>query len=232
MNIFITGTDTDVGKTIVTAGIASAVKSKGISTGVFKPVQTGSYQVNNEFLSPDIEFVKSVDSDILTKVSYNFKEPVAPSLAASLEGVEINPCKIKEDYENFKKICDFVIVEGAGGLLTPIKEDFSMRDSVKYLNLPLIIVARPNLGTINHTLLTIEAAKSKNIKIIGIIISGYPSETKDLAIKNAPEMIERLSGEKIIGILPKIENLKENPTILKEYALNNIDLRACLNISL
>jgi len=160
----------------------------------------------------------------LVNKTNNFKEPAAPSLAADLEGIDIDIDKIVEDYKELGKKCDFIILEGAGGLLTPIKDSFSMRDLVIKLNLPLLIVARPNLGTINHTLLTIEAAKNKNIKIAGIIISGYPSETEDAAIRNAPAMIQKLSGEKILGILPKIEDLNNNPAVLKEVFLKNINI--------
>jgi len=224
MNIFITGTDTDAGKTVVTAGLAASLKSCGYCVGVFKPIQTGSYKVNNELVSPDLEFTKTIDSGILTHASYNFKEPVAPSLAADLEGVEINIDKIIEDYKILEKKCDFVIVEGAGGLLTPIKGRFLMRNLAIILDLPLLIVAKPDLGTINHTLLTIEAAKTKNIKILGIIISNYPLDTDDIAIKNAPKLIEKISGEKILGILPKIENLSKNPAVLKDVFLKHINL--------
>jgi len=230
MNIFITGTDTDVGKTVVTAGLASAVRSLGYSVGVFKPVQTGSFKKNNKLISPDLEFVKSVDDSILTYALYNFKEPAAPSLAADLEGINIDIDKIVEDYKELGKKCDFVIVEGAGGLLTPIKDSFSMRDLIKILDLSLIIVARPDLGTINHTLLTIEAAKNKNIKIAGIIISNYPSETENAAIRNAPAMIKELSGEKILGILPKIEDLNNNPVVLKDLFLKHINIDFILRI--
>ena len=230
MNIFITGTDTDVGKTVVTAGLASAVRSLGYSVGVFKPVQTGSFKKNNKLISPDLEFVKSVDDSILTYALYNFKEPAAPSLAADLEGINIDIDKIVEDYKELGKKCDFVIVEGAGGLLTPIKDSFSMRDLIKILDLSLIIVARPDLGTINHTLLTIEAAKNKNIKIAGIIISNYPSETENAAIRNAPAMIKELSGEKILGILPKIEDLNNNPAVLKDLFLKHINIDFILRI--
>lgn len=223
MNIFITGTDTDVGKTVVTAGMAAAVKSMGYSVGVFKPFQTGLQSG-----SPDIEFVKSVNCEILTKVSYNFKEPVAPSLAAILEEIEIDIDKIIQDYKELEKKCDFVIVEGAGGILAPIKDKLLVRDLIKILDLPLIIVARPNLGTINHTLLTIEAAKSQNIKTVGIIISNYPSNTEDIAIKHAPDMIKNISGEKILGILPKIGNLHNNPTVLKDIFLKHINLDSIL----
>lgn len=213
MNIFITGTDTDIGKTVVAAGLAAAVKSMGYTVGYFKPIQTGALGT-----SPDSDFVKSVDPEIITKVPYNFTEPVSPSLASEIDGVEINPDKIKADYQELARKCDFVIVEGAGGILVPVKDDFLMRDLAKFLGLPVVIVAKPDLGTINHTLLTIEAAKNKNLKILGIIIS------KDVVIKNTIETIEKISGEKILGIIPKIENLDNNLTILKDYFKKHIDL--------
>ena len=231
MNIFITGTDTNVGKTVVTAGIAAALKSKGYSVGVFKPVQSGAVIKNNELVSPDIEFIRLVDKNVLTKVSYNLKEPAAPSLAAEIEGINIDIKKILDDYKKLGAECDFVIAEGVGGLLVPINKGFLVRDMVKTMDLPLLIVARPGLGTINHTLLTIEAAKTKNIKILGIIISNYPEGTGDFAIKNAPQMIESLSGEKILGILPKIENIEKTPEILKETVLKNIDLESLFDCS-
>jgi dethiobiotin synthetase len=224
MNIFITGTDTNVGKTIVTAGLAASLKSRGASVAVLKPIQTGSVQKNNKLVSPDLEFVKSVNHEIITHASYNFKTPAAPSLAASLEDVDIDIEKIVEDYKELGKKCDFVLVEGAGGILAPIKDSFLMRDLIKILDLPLLIVARPDLGTINHTLLTIEAAKSHYIDIKGIIFSGYPEKTQDLAVKTAPGLIQKISGEKITGILPKIENLSENPVVLKDIFLKNINL--------
>jgi len=214
MNIFITGTDTDVGKTITAAGIATAIKSFGFTVGVFKPIQTGF-----GMLSSDVDFVTAVDPDILTRVSYNFREPVAPSLAADIDGIDIRIDKIIEDFRELNTKCDFVLVEGAGGLLVPIKGDFLMRDLAKILDLPLVIVARPDLGTINHTLLT-------------IVISGYPVGIEDFAIKNAPEMIKQLSGEKIIGILPKIEDLDNNLHLLRDMVLKNLDIESLINIKL
>lgn len=202
MSIFITGTDTNVGKTLVTTAIAVSLKNSGYSVGVFKPIQTGSFL--------DTEFVKSTDKNIITKVSYSFKMPAAPSLAADFEDVVIDIDKILSDYEKLKSECDIVLVEGAGGILVPIKDDFLMRDLIKAMDLPLLIVARPDLGTINHTLLTIEAAKAKGIKILGIIISNYPDKTEDLAIKTAPEIIKKHSKEKILGFLPSIDNIENN----------------------
>lgn len=224
MNIFVTGTDTDAGKTVITAGLAASIINAGYTVGVFKPVQTGSVKINHKLISPDLEFVKSTDPKILTHASYNFLEPVAPMLAADLNGVEIDTDKIIDEYKELAKKCDYVIVEGAGGILTPIKENFSMRNLAKVLSLPIVIVARPNLGTINHTLLTIEAAKSQNIDIAGIIISNYPEGTEDIAVKNAPAIIKKLSGEKLLGVLPKMKDLDKNPPVLKDVFSRHVNI--------
>ncbi|OGI01420.1 MAG: dethiobiotin synthase [Candidatus Melainabacteria bacterium GWF2_37_15] len=222
MNIFITGTDTGVGKTVVTAGLAAVMQSLGYTMGVYKPIQTG--------VASDMEFVESVDSNIVTKVSYSLSYPAAPSIAAMLDNVKINKYKIKNDYDTLKEQCDFVITEGAGGLLVPVAQDFMMRDLAKMLDLPVLIVARPDLGTINHTLLTIEAARNVGLDVLGVVISNYPSDTDDIAIKTAPDVISKLSGVDILGILPSIE--LENPEVLIDTVINNLDMQEIFRIKI
>ncbi|EKE02549.1 MAG: hypothetical protein ACD_20C00363G0015 [uncultured bacterium] len=235
MSIFITGTDTDVGKTVVTAGMAAVMQGLGYSIGVYKPVQTGSTDGGDTLISPDLHFVHSIDPNILTKSSYDFINPVAPSLAAIIEEVEINPNLFIRDYQELKSQCDIVLVEGAGGLLAPIYQNFFVRDLVKLLNLPLLIVARPDLGTINHTLMTIEAAKNHNIDILGVIISNYPADTDDIAIKTAPDIIHSLSGVEILGVLPRIEGMMQdfnNQELLIEYVIKSINLQEVFKIKI
>jgi dethiobiotin synthetase len=228
MNIFITGTDTNIGKTVVTAGIAALMQSLGYTVGVYKPVQTGATVEGGVLRSPDIDFVKSIDKNIKTFVGYCLEEPAAPYLAASLEKIKINKNKFKNDYELMSKRCDILLMEGAGGILVPITHDFTMRDLAKFLNLPVIIVAGPYLGTINHTLLTIEAVKKVNLELIGVIISGYPENTHDISLKTAPDIISKFSHVEILGILPEIKEIKLNyhdkSEALIDAVLNNLDL--------
>ncbi|MCG8403087.1 MAG: dethiobiotin synthase [Firmicutes bacterium] len=207
---FITGTDTDIGKTIITAGIACILKQQGYKTAVYKPVQSGAQKTKDGLISPDLEFVKKISTNITLKSTYNLEAPIAPSVAAEIEKVEILPEKILKDFKSLKRDHNFVIVEGAGGILVPIYKNFLIRDLIKLLDLPLIIVSRPSLGTINHTLLTIEAAKAKNIEILGIIISNYPEHTKDIAIKTAPKVITEIGGVEILGIIPHIQNFNSD----------------------
>jgi len=226
MDIFITGTDTNIGKTVVTAGLAGVMQSVGYSMGVYKPVQSGAENKNGFLLSPDLKFVMSVDPNIKTSCSYCFEEPVAPSLAAFLSGVRVKKENFINDFQKLRMKSDIVIVEGAGGILAPLYEKFLIADLIKLLNLPVVIVSRPDLGTINHTLLTIRTAKACGLKVMGIIINKYPYKTSDIGIKSAPKIIQELSDVDILGVLPEFNTLKGeiNPEILLENIINHVDL--------
>jgi len=235
MNIFITGTDTGIGKTMVTAGIAAVMQGLGYKTSVYKPVQSGCILEEDKLIPPDLNFVNFIDSNITVGSTYNLMHPVAPALAAMLENVRINKNDIVRDYKELCKRSDFVLVEGAGGLLVPVYQDFLICDLIKLLDLSLVIVARPDLGTINHTLLTIESAKNRGINVSGVIISNYPKDTDDISIKAAPGMINELSGVKILGILPHID-LEETdsgfPDQLIEEVINNINIQKIFNVNI
>lgn len=228
MVIFITGTDTNVGKTFVTAGLAVFLAKQGYKVGVFKPLQTGAIKAKDGFQCPDLEYVKSFDMNIITKSSYQFIEPVAPYIAAKINKTEISFNKINDDLCELQDICDFVIVEGAGGILTPIYADKTMADLIKFMNIPVIIVSRPDLGTINHTLLTVESTKNYNINLKGIIISKYPNNIKDLAIKTAPEIIKIFSNTPILGIIPQYEGLMTS-AIFNKLIKNNVETKTIFN---
>jgi dethiobiotin synthetase len=234
MNVFITGTDTNVGKTVITAGIAAVMQSLGYETGVYKPIQSGCINRNGFYISPDLQFVKTVDSNIKIKSTYNFINPVAPALAAKIENVEIIPQEILSDYNFMKKFNDFVVVEGAGGLLCPVYDDLFISDIVKLLNIPLIIVTKADLGTINHTLLTIKTAQGMGIKVKGVIINKFLENTIDMAEKTAPEYISKLSGVEVLGILPEIQskNAELNPEILVSEVVKNINIEKIFDIKI
>ena len=233
MNIFITGTDTDVGKTIVTAGLAAVMQSLGYQTGIYKPVQTGCIVKNGSLVAPDLEFIKSIDPNIITKSTYNFKEPIAPALAAEMEGVKISRQAFVNDYNELRNKCEFVIVEGAGGILCPITNDFFIRDLAKLLDTPMVVVTKPNLGTVNHTLLTLQSARAAKIDVRGVIISNYDKNSEDISEKNAPWMISRYSNERILGTLPNVvDNGKLNPERLISEILKNLNLQMIFDIEI
>ena len=232
MNIFVTATDTDVGKTIVTAGLAAIMQSLGYKAGILKPLQTGAISQGDFLISPDLAFIKKIDPYVSTHASYVLKTPSAPYLASEIEGVPIETDVILRDYVKMTQKCDTVIVEGSGGILVPVSSGILMSDVAKKLNLPIVIVARPNLGTINHTLLTINAANQSGLRIAGVIINKYPEDTADVVIKTAPRLIEEYSDAKIVGIIKDFKTDHITPSILIDAMLNSVDLEKIFNIKI
>lgn len=203
--IFITGTDTGVGKTIVSLGIALILKKRGIDVGVMKPIQCGG---------KDAEFLKK-NLDLKERIKFInpffAKEPLSPHIAFKRAGKNINIQKIKQAFQALQDKHDFVIVEGAGGLLVPIKENYFISDLIRELNLPIILVSRLGLGTINHTLLSIRQAQDLGINILGIIFNNVDKKF-GVAEKTNPDTIARLAdGVQVLGALPYLRDLtKEN----------------------
>lgn len=218
MEYFITGVDTDIGKTFITKGLALAYEHKNNKVGVFKPLQSGAIKSPNGFLAPDLEAIKEVSNNIKTKCSYLLEGEVSPALAARLSGVKIDIEKIKNDFISFSKENDITFVEGAGGILAPATDELLCADLIKLLNIPIIIVSVPFLGRLNHTLLTIHYAKTMDIKIEGIIINKIPKKTDDLATKNFIEELKMYTDTKILGTI-KDFSLQDHSCedILKEF---------------
>ncbi|MRR57430.1 MAG: dethiobiotin synthase [Deltaproteobacteria bacterium] len=209
--IFITGTDTGVGKTVVASALASYLKCRGIRVGVLKPVTSGAVEVDGRLVSEDAELLRmasgctSPDEDI---APYLLREPLAPSEAASREGVSIRAERILEAFNRVSALHDVTIVEGAGGLLVPLGEGLLVADLAVRLNLPVIIVARPNLGTVNHTLMTCECARSRGIRVMGVVINGQPLHPGP-AEHYASRVIASLSGVPVLAVLPRQEMADE-----------------------
>jgi len=198
--IFVTGTDTGVGKTVVSAALAWSLKQSGKRVAVMKPVQTGT----NTGSIMDIEFVEMVmemNYPIEEVCPYRFPEPLAPLVAANMAGEKIDIERIKSLFHKLSSSHDITIVEGAGGLLVPITEDYLMSDLAFDLELPIVIVVRPSLGTLNHTLLTVESAKARGLKVLGIVINQFPS-SPGLAECTNPGLILKMTGENILGVIP------------------------------
>jgi dethiobiotin synthetase len=206
--IFITGTDTGVGKTIVSAAIARLLKMRGINVGVMKPVTSGCIESGGRLISEDAELLvwgasgDSSDPDDPDIAPYLLKTPIAPCVAASMEGIRIDFGRIKDAFDRLAARHEFVIVEGAGGLMVPLAGGLLMADLVARLDLPVLVVARPNLGTVNHSVLTCYAAKQLGLTVKGIIINNYP-EHPDRAEESAPHLIDSLSGAPLLGVYPR-----------------------------
>lgn len=216
--IFITGTDTGVGKTFVAAGLIKAIRGKGINVCPMKPVETGCRKRDGELLPADaVKLLKASGlKESLDAVNpYRFRQPLAPAAAAENEGVVIKRSKIISACERLSKSYDFIVIEGAGGIMTPVYKKYLCLDLIKKIGLPLIIVSRPGLGTINHTLLTIEAARSRGVNLHGVIINHAAYKGKDLSEKSNPEIIESIGRVPILGIIPYLKN----PASLRSQAV-------------
>ncbi|WP_456372943.1 dethiobiotin synthase [Methanocaldococcus sp.] len=203
--IFVTGTDTGVGKTYVSAILAENLKKMGVNVGYLKPVETGGRE--------DTLTLKNVlknDDDLDLMNPINLKLPLSPNIAFDVENVHLTLDEIKEKiknaYEILKNKYDFLIVEGAGGVCVPIKDNFLMSDLIKFLNLDAVVISRPNLGTINHTLLTIEHLRNKNINVRGVIINCITDLNKVLYYEKTFETIEKVGNIEIIGIVKNKED--------------------------
>lgn len=190
--IFITATGTDVGKTYVSALIVKILRQKGINCGYYKPALSGDIYPN------DCEYVlKTAGIENGDYVSYKFKPAVSPHLAAQMSNKSIKLDKIKKDFKRIQKNFDFMVVEGAGGIVCPFGEDLLLPDVIKGLGLDIIIVASASLGTINSTVLTVEYAQNHGINIKGIILNNY-DETDFMQVDNK-KMVEKLTGIKVLS---------------------------------
>lgn len=206
-SIFITGIDTNIGKTFVSSGLCVALKNKGLKVAYFKPFQSGAILKDNVLIAPDVEQLKKYN--IKTHYSYLFKGEVSPHLASVLDDIEVDINKVKKDLEQLKKENDFVVIEGAGGFYCPAIKGKLFCDIIKELNQEIIIVLTPDLGRINHTLMTIDCAKRMGVKIKGLIVNKMP-ENKTLSQENFIKELKMFSDVEILKVIPKIDNESEN----------------------
>lgn len=208
--IFITSTDTGVGKTffakVLIQDLIDNKLFKASEIAYFKPIQCGLEMVNKQAITDSDSVIKS-NPEIKTFNSYFFEYPAAPNFAASLENKIIDTKKIINDFKQLKKDFKFIIVEGAGGIAVPITNDYLVSDLIKDLNLAIILVIRSELGTINHSLLSIEHARNKQIEILGIKVSAAKAINESIYTKNDPE-INKIQKQAAINSILSIGNVE------------------------
>ena len=203
--VFITGTDTGVGKTAVTAALAALLLEKGFLTGVIKPFQTGT---ELDGLS-DAEFIYGfLGRDcVLSEVSpCRLQAPLSPYRAAEIEGIKIPLDGIIEHTRDYISRNDVTLIEGAGGLCVPVTKSYMMADLAVDLDAPMVIVARPGLGTLNHTALSLEYARQRGARVLGVVINGFP-EPADVASATNPAVLRDVFSVNILGVLPCLPGL-------------------------
>jgi dethiobiotin synthetase len=220
--VFVTGTGTEVGKTVVAAVIARTLAAAGKRVAVFKPAVTGlddfpadgtksaaypRISARRPTVEPDHELLRRAagseqsDEEI---APYRYGPPASPHLAAQLAGEEIDPGRLREAARAAAAGADVLVCEGVGGLLVPLSPRYSVRDLAADLGLPLVVAAFPGLGTINHTLLTIEAARAAGLEVAAVVLTPWPER---------PSMIEE-SNRETIAALGEVEVLTLSRTDL------------------
>jgi len=193
--LFVTGTDTGVGKTVVAGALAAALRRRGVDAGVMKPVQTGALDTPDGWISPDARFLLAaagVDDPPALACPLCFAAPAAPWVAAEAEGRAVDLSVILTAYEALRRRHEWLVVEGAGGLCVPLTETFLMSDLVRQLELPLLVVARARLGAINHTVLTVRAARAAGLEVRAVALNDFP-ESPSLAERTNARVIETLA---------------------------------------
>lgn len=222
---FITGTDTGVGKTVISGILIRAISILGFRVAGMKPVETGCMRHNDVLMPSDGTFLKNIshmNEGINHIVPYCLESSLSPMTASEMEGTVIEPERIKKEFDELKRRYDVVVVEGIGGLLVPLRKDYFVIDMIKDLGIPTIVVARPSLGTINHTLLTVNYALKEGIEVAGIIINYSNPSEGTLAEETSPHAIKVLSPVPVIGIIPHLNNL--GTETLEKMAVNSLSL--------
>jgi dethiobiotin synthetase len=220
-HFWIAGTDTNVGKTLVTTYFMRYFQAKGETVTPYKPVQTGIIVENSNQYYGDTVFYQSFSKETLVEEhlnSYSFKEPASPHYAAILEGTVIEEETILKHIKQLKSLYDYVICEGAGGLYVPLNEqrNYHFLHLIQQSQLPVVLVARTKLGTINHTLLSIEVLKMNDIPVAGIVFNAFEgTEIESNNIRTIGHITDLPSL-----VIPKLKNLSN----LKDIPIEDTEL--------
>lgn len=211
--VFVTGTDTGVGKTVVAASVLAALIADGVDAVPMKPVQTGCRTVRGRLVAPDLAFclrnagLRPDPQELADMAPYCFRPACSPHLAAREAGVGISLPVIERAYRRLSRAHEAVVVEGAGGVLVPLNGRQTMLDLMIRLGLPVLLVARPGLGTLNHTLLSIWALRSAGLEVMGVVLNQSTSGGWGRIEKDNWRTIERLGGVKVLACIRHVEGM-------------------------
>jgi dethiobiotin synthetase len=200
--IFVTGTGTEVGKTVVAAAIARTLAAKGRQVAVFKPAVTGLEELGE----PDHELLRRASGSEQSDdqiAPYRYGPPASPHLAAELAGERIEPSRLLIAAGAAAEGAELLVCEGVGGLMVPLAGDYLVRDLARDLGLPLVVAAGPGLGTINHTLLTLEAARAAGLEVAGVVFTPWPGDPDSVQASNL-ETLRELAGAEL-RMLPQLD---------------------------
>jgi dethiobiotin synthetase len=201
--LFITGTDTGVGKTYVTAALLAELRRRGVRAAAFKPISCG---VGGRHDAEIYAALMNYEQPLNVINPVYLRHPLAPSVAAGLERKRIDLRRIRRIYQQLADEYTIVLIEGAGGLMVPIRKNYFVADLAKALKLPLLVVARLGLGTINHNLLTVRAARAMGLKVNGIVLNDLVGQKRGLAETTNIKTVPELCRVPLLGVMPHGEN--------------------------
>jgi dethiobiotin synthetase len=207
--LFITATDTGVGKTICTFVLGVLLKKQGFDAGVMKPVQCAG---------KDAQYLKKalgLQDDLKTINPFYAPEALSPHLAFRRAGIRFDLRRVRDCLKKLQARHELVLVEGAGGLMAPVTDSYYNADLIADLKAEVIIVARPGLGTINHTLLTVHELNRRKLKIKGLVFCQSRPGSSGLPERTNPKEIERLSGVRVLGVVPYLKPIDQKNILLK-----------------
>ena len=219
------------GKTFITTGLAATMQGLGYATSVYKPIQTGCIEANGFIQSPDLTFVKTVDPYINTYFTYLFKSNAEPLIAAENENEYIDLELINQEYSRILNSSDCTLIDGEGGLLSPIAPNTQIIDIIKKLQIPTIFTITPREDAINDVLLSINLAQEKGIEVRGVIINNIKEDCSKEMLTSITRIIEEYTNVKILGLIPYLGE-KFSPEELITSILNGIDIESVFNIKI
>jgi dethiobiotin synthetase len=230
--IFLTGTDTGAGKTLVSCAILSALRRRGIRVAACKPVETGCRLDGDERVGEDCERLAAAGGTQNPRdvAAYLFAEPAAPLVAAEAESVVVDRAALLDHYAGVAASADFVLVESAGGLMVPVADGYTTRDFAREIGLPAVCVVASRLGCINHALLTMEVLRSSSIAVAGYVLNEIATDGQyGLALATNRDVLQRFSGARDLGAVPFVgADSREGMDALADIAEQHIDLDAIL----
>jgi len=225
-SLFITGTDTDVGKTYIAAGLAVAFRKMGMDVGVMKPFAAGRAEKKG-YKSEDIVILsraaKACDPEKLVNPQF-FKIPASPYTAWKTLKTKPKISTILSSFKKLTKLHDMILVEGMGGIMTPILKNYFITNLIKDMKIPTVIVTRSKIGTVNHTIMTVKMCEKYKIPVKGIIINNFDDGYPVLELKRD---LQNLTGIKVLGSIPFLKDMSD--ASLYSIFKKNIDLKSLLN---
>jgi dethiobiotin synthetase len=218
--VFVTATEAGAGKTMLAAGLLGILRQEGVNVGVMKPVASGAIECDSgKRISQDVEMLidfSGADDPWELINPYCLATPVTPVLAAKIEGVNIDLARIRACFEAISARHEFVVVEGADGLLSPLADGLVVADLIHVLDLPVIIVSPPDQGTINHTLLTMECLKNRQLTALGFFFNRFPGSPNLVESTNA-EVVTSVSGVPHLGSLPELGDFYSQQQVIEAF---------------